>query len=97
MGDDFFAGLEQELSNQQKQSIAQNVYSQLEDRVGDKLQAQLSDQQYDDFEKVVESGHDQEIADWLANNAPGYQKLVDDTLEQLKQEVKADPNKFLAL
>jgi hypothetical protein len=95
LDDDFFASLGQALNEQQKQTIASNIYSELEDRVGEKLESQLSDSQYTEFEIIVAKGNEPDLDDWLSANAPGYEQLVDQTLEQIKQEAKTGVNKFL--
>ena len=95
LDDDFFAGLGQKLTEVQKDKIAGNIYSQLEDRVGELLEARVSDQQFEQFEMLIAKGSDQELDTWLSQNAPGYDQLVEQTFEQIKQEAKLSPAKFL--
>src|SRR5438128_1730722 len=95
LDDDFFAGLGQHLTNEQKQAIAENVYSELEDAVGEKMAAQLSDEQYEQFDQLLESGGDLDVEQWLAANAPGHEQAVEQIFELIKQAVKADPAKYL--
>ena len=96
LDDDFFAGLGKELTEHDKQAIAAHIYAELEERVGEKLESQITDQQYQEFEAVVAKGNDLELDSWLGQNAPGYEALVEQTLEQLKAEAQANPTKFLA-
>jgi hypothetical protein len=95
MDDNFFASLGQGLSEREKQAMAAHIYAELEERVGAKLESQINDAQYEEFEAVVAKGNDLELDEWLSRNAPGYEALVEQTLEELKSEAKADPSKFL--
>jgi hypothetical protein len=95
LDDDFFASLNKDLTEEQKQAIAEKVAAMLEDRVGDKLADQVSDEKFIEFENVVENGDDTAMDNWLAANAPGYDQLVMETLEQLKREVATNPDAFM--
>lgn len=95
LDDAFFDSLGQQLTDTQKDAIAANVYSELEERVGAQLESQVSDQQYEEFQTVVAKGNDLELDEWLARNAPGYEELVEQTLEQIKQEAKTDLHRLL--
>lgn len=97
LDDDFFTDLNESLSENQKQTIAQNIYSQLEDRVGQQMESQLSDEQFQEFETMLENSDETQISAWLQTHAPGYEQLISSSLQQLKQEVKADPAKFLEI
>jgi hypothetical protein len=96
LDDNFYGQFTQQLTDDQKQKIAENIYSELEDRVGEQLASEISDQQYDEFQKIADQGNDLDLEQWLKTNAPGYEKLVEDTLEQLKKEAIATTDKFLA-
>jgi hypothetical protein len=96
LDDNFYASLNQELSEDQKQALARNIYTELEDRVGEQLEAQLGEQKYEEFVTVIAKDDENELDSWLAVSVPQYEVLVDQTLETLKQEAKADPAKFLS-
>jgi hypothetical protein len=96
LDDDFFASLNRPLTEEQKQAIAEKVAAMLENRVGDKLADQVSDEKFTEFENVVENGDDAAVDEWLAANAPGYDQLVMQTLDQLKQEVATNPDSFMS-
>jgi len=95
LDDDFFASLGQPLTDGQKQAIAERVYTELEDKVGEAMADTLSDEQYEQFDQLLEKGGDLDVAQWLEANAPGHEQLVDDTFEAIKKAVKADPAKYL--
>lgn len=63
-------GLDQ-LPEEQRKAFLEHIYSELELRVGTKLSDGLSDQQLEEFEKIID--RDVEAVDnWLAQHAPTY-------------------------
>ena len=94
LDDAFYAGLGRELSEDQKQSMARKMYSQLEERVGEKLGSQLSAEQFEEFESLIDRGTD-DLDTWLQANAPGYEQLTEEVFGQIKQEAAADPSRYL--
>jgi succinate dehydrogenase flavin-adding protein (antitoxin of CptAB toxin-antitoxin module) len=95
LDDNFYAGLGRQLSEAEKQALAQNMYSELEERVGEKLESQLSEHQAEEFESLIDKGADNDLETWLEANAPGYEQLTEDVFAQIKQEAIADPAKYL--
>jgi len=95
LDDNFYASLNRDLNDEQKQTMARKIYSELEERVGEKLQSQLSEQQFQEFESLVDKGGHTQLDEWLEANAPGYEQLTEETLEQIKQEAAANPAAYL--
>ncbi len=95
MTDDFFDGVTQKLSEEEKKTILRTVYSQLEERVGDKVVDMVSDEQFSQFESLVDQEDETKINEWLKTNVPTYDQMVESILEELKQEVAANPQTFL--
>ncbi len=61
------------LPEEQKKPFLQHTYDQLEYRVGIRLSEGMSDQQLQEFEKIID--RDQAtVTAWLAQYAPGYQQ-----------------------
>ncbi|HET9721674.1 MAG TPA: DUF5663 domain-containing protein [Candidatus Saccharimonadales bacterium] len=83
-------------SPKQAQAIAQNIYAALEDRVGDQVANLISDEQFDQYEVLIDQADDQKLDQWLDANVPNYDQLVEITLQSLKQEFQANPTAFLA-
>jgi len=81
-----------ELPDEQKQAFLQHIYEELELRVGTRLSDGLSDQQLEQFEKIID--RDQATIDgWVATYAPDYTN--DDVFKRMQQALKldaADPN-----
>lgn len=74
-------GLDQ-LPDDQKQAFKQQVYDELELRVGTKLSDGLSDDQLAEFESIIDKKQTA-VDEWLATHAPQYQQ--DEAFVRLQQ------------
>ncbi len=72
MNDDFFKdlGLE-DLPQDQRKPLFDHIYSELESRVGERLSQGLSDQQLDEFSRIIEKDVTA-IDGFIAQHAPNY-------------------------
>ncbi len=61
------------LPEEQKKPFLQHTYDQLEYRVGIRLSEGMSDEQLQEFEKIIDRDQ-QTVATWLAQHAPAYQQ-----------------------
>lgn len=88
------------LPEEERKKLLLHIYETLELRVGMSLARQMSDQQLDEFEQIIDGagGDDQEMSEdtqkqaltWLEQNFPDYKKVVTEELEKLKTEIKRD-------
>lgn len=77
-----------DMPEEQKQAFLQHIYEELELRVGTKLSDGLSDQQLEEFEKIIDK--DQAVIDnWLAVHVQNYQS--DDIFVRMQQALRLDP------
>ena len=77
------------LPAEQKQAFLQHIYEELELRVGTKLSDGLSDQQLEEFEKIID--RDQGVIDgWLAAHVQDY--TTDQIFQRMQQALKLDPS-----
>lgn len=77
-----------DMPDEQKQAFLQHIYEELELRVGTKLSDGLSDQQLEEFEKIIDK--DQTVIDnWLAVHVQNYQS--DDIFVRMQQALNLDP------
>lgn len=75
------------LPDDQKQAFLQHIYEELELRVGTKLSDGLSDQQLEEFEKIID--RDQMVVDgWLASHVQDYTN--DQVFQRMQQALKLD-------
>lgn len=78
-----------------RDTIIKNIYKQLEDRVGDQVATIVSDKQFAEFEGILAQTNEEKINQWLDHNVPNYADITVSILDQLKQEVAANPTSFL--
>ncbi|SRR6266550_511042 len=80
---------------EEKKAFLAHLYEELELRVGTELSKGLSDEQLEAFEKLIDSGKQEEALNWLEKNCPNYKEVVKEQLEKLKQEVTANKDMLL--
>lgn len=94
-----------DLPPQEKNRMLQHIYETLEMRVGMKLAEGMSNQQLDEFEKLMPLQTDteemrkqkeQQALTWLETNFPNYKQVVADELEKLKAEIKSSAAQIMA-
>ena len=112
------------LPQDQKAAFLENAQDQFEVRVGERMNAQMTDDQVAEFEKIIDNDEEtikrwlsnlgdyrsyeiyQRIAGrvedesdrvnnyvsakWLDQNCPNYRQIIEQTLEELKQEIIAN-------
>lgn len=77
------------LPDEQKQAFLQHIYEELELRVGTRLSDGLSDQQLEEFEKIID--RDQATIDaWLSAHVQDYTN--DQVFQRMQQALKLDPS-----
>jgi hypothetical protein len=84
-----------QFTDAQRQTIEANLYGQYEDRLGERIVPLINDEKFAQFEAVIDQGDEEKIELWLDQNVPGYENIAQQVLEELKQEVRTDPTKFL--
>lgn len=84
------------LPPQDKQQMRQHIYETLQMRVGMKLAEQMSEEQLNEFEALIDKNDDIGSLKWLETNFPNYKQIVGDELEALKAEVKRTATQILA-
>jgi hypothetical protein len=92
------------IPEQQKQTFLLQVLEMLESRVGLRLAEELTDEQVVEFEQVAPreddseemSAQKQQAADeWLRENHPGYEDLVNEELALLKHDLGSNLDAIL--
>jgi hypothetical protein len=79
---------------EEKEAFLSYIYEELELRVGMELSKDLSDEQLEQFEKLVDSDEDAALQ-WLEKHCPNYKKVVKQELEKLKEEIIASKDRLL--
>ncbi len=77
-----------QMPDDQKQAFLQHIYEELELRVGTRLSDGLSDQQLEEFEKIIDK--DQAVIEnWLAVHVQNY--TDDQIFQRMQQSLRLDP------
>jgi hypothetical protein len=80
---------------EEKDAFLEYVYAELEDRVGAVLSRDLSDEQLERFEKLVEGGNQDTVVQWLDAHCPGYKEVVKQEIDTLKKEIITNKDRLL--
>lgn len=83
------------LSQEAKDSLLRHLVDRLELNVGTVIASQLTDEQIDEFEKLVDNPDQSVALTWLQANYPGYKDVVKNELDKLKQELKTNADAIL--
>ena len=76
----------------QKQSFLDYVQRELEISIGQRISKGLTEIQLNEFDLITDPV---EAAKWLEKNRPDYREIVNRTIEELKEEIRANRSKLL--
>lgn len=76
----------------QKQAFLDYIQEELEVRIGERISRGLTETQLNEFDMISDP---LEAAKWLEKNRPDYREIVNRTIEEMKQEIRANRNKLL--
>ncbi len=76
----------------QKQAFLAYVQEELEVRIGERISRGLTEAQLSEFDMITDP---LEGAAWLEKNRPDYREIVARTIEEMKQEIRANRDKLL--
>jgi hypothetical protein len=85
-----------DLPADQRAELVAHIIDTLQERVGTRLAAGLTDAQLAEFERLMESGDQAAALTWLETNAPDYQTVTRSTLDELKTELRTNAHQILA-
>lgn len=77
----------------ERQAFMEQATEELEVRVGQRISANLTPEQMQEFEQIQEQS---EVAAWLDRNAPNFREEVMQVLANFKQEILQSRQQFLA-
>ncbi len=83
------------LPQQERVSLLNHMYETLETRVGMRLAEQMSEEQFDEFEKFYQSKDDKGAYNWLQTNFPNYKAVVQEEFDKLKKEVELSATQII--
>jgi hypothetical protein len=76
--------------------MLKHVYETLQLRVGLQLADGMSDQELDEFETLTDRGDEEGALAWLEANRPNYKEVVEQNLQELRQEILEVADQILA-
>ncbi len=77
----------QAMPEDQKQEFLDYIQEELEVRIGERISKGLTEAQLSEFDAIVDST---EAAKWLEKNRPDYREIVSRTIEEMKNEIRAN-------
>ena len=76
----------------QKQQFLDYVQEELEVRIGERISRGLTEEQLAEFDTINDQA---EATRWLEKNRPDYREIVMRTINEMKEEIRANRNKLL--
>ena len=84
----------QAMPEDQKQKFLDYVQEELEVRIGERISKGLTREQLSEFDMITEPT---EAARWLEKNRPDYREIVSRTIEEMKEEIRANRAKLVGV
>ena len=76
----------------QKQQFLAYVQEELEIRIGERISKGLTEAQLAEFDAITDQA---EAARWLEQNRPDYREIVTRTINEMKEEIRANRAKLI--
>ena len=77
----------QAMPEEQKQKFLDYIQAELEIRIGERISKGLTETQLNEFDAITDPA---EAAKWLEQNRPDYREIVNRTIEEMKEEIRAN-------
>ena len=82
----------QAMPEDQKQAFLDYIQEELEIRIGERISRGLSEVQLNEFDMISDPA---EAAEWLEKNRPDYREIVSRTINEMKEEIRANRSKLI--
>jgi hypothetical protein len=85
------------LPEEKKHVLVQQMLHTLELRVGTRLSEDMSDEQLDEFERIIGQSEDSSEAatEWLKANNPSYNQVIGEEIEKFKSDLRSDLDQLM--
>ena len=77
----------------QKQKFLEYIQEELEIRIGERISRGLTETQLNEFDMITSQ---QEATEWLEKNRPDYREIVNRTITEMKEEIRANRHKLIS-
>ena len=84
----------QAMPESQKQSFLNYVQEELEVRIGERISRGLTEVQLNEFDMITDQA---EATKWLERNRPDYREIVTRTINEMKDEIRANRAKLVGV
>ena len=76
----------------EKQKFLDYIREELEIRIGERISRGLTEAQLNEFDAIIDQT---EAAKWLEKNRPDYREIVTRTINDMKEEIRANRDKLI--
>ena len=80
------------MPEQEKQKFLDYIQEELEVRIGERISRGLTEVQLNEFDQITDKI---EAAKWLERNRPDYREIVTRTIEEMKNEIRANRSRLI--
>lgn len=80
------------MPEEQKQQFLAYVQEELEIRIGERISRGLTEVQLNEFDMITDQD---EATEWLERNRPDYREIVERTIAEMKEEIRANRSKLI--
>jgi hypothetical protein len=75
-----------------KKKFLAYIEEEVEVRIGERISRGLTEAQLNEFDQIT---NPRDAARWLERNRPDYRQIVDRTIEEMKEEIRANRNRLV--
>lgn len=80
------------MPEEQKRAFLDYVQEELEVRVGERISKGLTEIQLNEFDTITDPA---EAVKWLEKNRPDYREIVTRTINEMKEEIRANRHRLI--
>ena len=78
----------------EKQRFLDYIQEELEVRIGERIARGLTEVQLNEFDMITDQA---EAAKWLEKNRPDYRDIVNRTINEMKEEIRANRSRLVGI
>ena len=78
------------LPDDQKEEALATILKTLDLSVSQRVSDQLTEEQLGQLDQLLETGTEDQISQWLAQNVHNYQQIIEEEAQKMKDEALAD-------
>ena len=82
------------MPEEEKKRFLEYVQEELEIRIGERISRGLSEAQLNEFDMATSL---EEAKAWLEKNRPDYREIVNRTINEMKEEIRANRNALIGI